>query len=121
MAIVNNGTQVNIHSSYYPSGYTLPTVTTFTDYEYTKTKVITVTKASVQNAAKLVTFAALVAAITAAVTADLDDYDHTAYTITAYSEITAISDNLGVDEVLYTTGAVNYLVTVTTYVKTAII
>jgi hypothetical protein len=121
MAITNNGTQVNIHSSYIPSGYTVPTVTTFTDYEYSKTTVYTVPKSTVQNASKLLTFAALVAAITAAVTADLGDYNATLYNITAYSEITAITDNLGVDEVLYTTGAVNYLVTVITYVKTAII
>jgi hypothetical protein len=121
MALTNNGTVVNVISSKIPSGYTKPSVTTFTDYESTyPDRVITVAKSSVENADEVVTFTALIAAITTAVTTLIEaDYDETANTIEAYAIVKDIQTNNSVGNVLYTNGALNYICTVDIYIKTS--
>ena len=50
MAIVNNGTKNSLPAAKLPTGYTVPTVTTFTDWEYKRTLTLSVLKATVEQA-----------------------------------------------------------------------
>jgi|TARA_R100000501_G_C2619610_1_gene112933 hypothetical protein len=55
MAITNNGVVNSLPASQIPSGYTRPTVTTFTDWQYKRTLTLTVLKATVENATRATT------------------------------------------------------------------
>ena len=121
MALTNNGTAVFLDASYLPAGYTKPTVTKFSDSEYKDSDVVvTIAKSTVENANAVTTFTALVAAITAAVSAIITaDFDVTGNTVTAFANLKVITTNNELDGVLYTNGALNYLCTVDIFVKTA--
>ena len=123
MAITNLGTQNLISANQIPATYTRPIVATFTDDEYTSSSLsLTMTKASVENADKAVTMAAIVAAITAQIDIILAaDYLGTA-TITAYTDLMTLSNNhasLDGLSVWLDTTAVSYICGVKLYVKTA--
>ena len=121
MALTNNGTVVLVNDNKIPTGYTKPTVTTFDDQEskYVN-RSITIAKSGVENSDELVTFAAIVAAVTAAVDTLINaDYDVAGNTITVYSNLKDIITNASVGNVLYTDGVVNYLCTVDIFIKTA--
>jgi hypothetical protein len=123
MAIVNRGIRVNVDSDLLPVGYTKPTVTTFADYEYVKKNVLlTIDKASVDDAVAATTMTALVAALVTAMAADVDvDFDIVANTVTIYGTLEEITTNFNLAGVLYTTGSVNYIGRVTIYIKTVVI
>ena len=57
MAIINNGTQNLLPNNQIPSGYTRPTITTFslTDNHYKQIRSLTVLKSTVENATKSTT------------------------------------------------------------------
>ncbi len=82
MAFTNNGTIVSVPAGQVPSGFTAAAVAEVASTQpgYVN-QIITVLKAGVEDADKVVTFTALVAAITAAVSiiaqADLDDIGNT--------------------------------------------
>jgi len=121
MALTNAGTAVYLDSSLLPAGYTVPTVTKFTDHEYKAADVVlTIAKTGVDESDKVVTFTALVAAVTVAVSAYVTaDYNVSGLTVNCYANLKVIAHNLDMAGVLYTTGAVNYLCTVDIFIKTA--
>lgn len=60
MAITSNGTRNLLKANQLPTGYTLPTVTTFTDFEYTKTLNLTMLKSDIALATPVLTMANLI-------------------------------------------------------------
>ena len=60
MAITSNGTRNLLKENQLPTGYTLPTVTTFTDFEYTKTLNLTMLKSDIALATPVLTMANLI-------------------------------------------------------------
>jgi len=122
MAITNNGTVNNLHISLLPSGYTRPTVTTFTDYEYVNDLSLTVLKATVENATASTTMANIIANATIGITKQITDILAADYlataTVTAYASLDSLSTNMATEVWLDDT-AVSYTCTVKLYVKTA--
>lgn len=121
MALTNNGTSVYLNSSILPAGYTPPVITKFTDHKYKyENAVMAIAKSGVENANKVTTFTALVAAITTAVSAMVTaDYNVSGLTVTAYANLKTVYHNFDLSGVEYTDGAINYLCTVDIFVKTA--
>lgn len=125
MALTYNGTRVDIASSSLPSGYTKPTVTTFTDYEGQYKQVsFTIAKSAVENATATTTMANIITALNTAadayLTADLD----TTNTITAYGIAKTITTNTDdPDDERFTTtatsAALDYIIVVDLFFKTA--
>ena len=60
MAITSNGTRNLLKANQLPTGYTLPTVTIFTDFEYTKTLNLTMLKSDIALATPVLTMANLI-------------------------------------------------------------
>ena len=125
MAITNNGTVNSLDSTLLPSGYTRPTVTEISDYDYVKEVTLSVAKATVENATKATTLANIIAngtvGITAQITAILAaDYLATA-TVTAYTDFYKISSNIEVNTSsdFYNDTAVSYTCYCRLYVKAA--
>jgi len=120
MAITNNGTIVTVPDGQLPSGYTKPTVTTFSDAETTyENRSFTVAKSAVENAVKVTTMTALVAAINAAVDALLANDFVASNTVTAYADLKSYRTDQIFPEKLLTDAVVNYICIVDVYVKTA--
>lgn len=123
MAITNNGTKVSLKESKLPTGYTVPSVTTFTDGKYkTIDMTLTVAKSTVENASNSTTMTALVAAITTQVDGVLAaDYIAT-NTVTCWTDLTELKNNyvdLGGDNDWLDTTVPSYVCSVTMYVKIA--
>lgn len=102
MAIVNSGTKVTVPSDKLPAGYTRPTVTTFSDFEYTKTATLTVDRATVYSATKTTTMANILSngaiGVTKQVT-DLITADFIAASaVTIYTELYDIDTNLKINQ-----------------------
>lgn len=120
MAIVNNGTLNGLPAEKLPSGYTLPTVTTISDFMYRYDHEVSIVTANVlTNVSPATNMATMVTATNTAVTAILAaDFLATA-TVTAYSVITGLEFNLGNPSPKNFSNAItpSYLVSVTTYVK----
>lgn len=121
MALTHYGTEVNVPAAQLPSGYTKPTVTDFDDYEsqYIERQ-FTIAKSGVENATATTTMANIISALNTAIEALLNaDYDTTGLTVTSYATLKALTTNDNVSGVRFTNGAVNYVLTVNIYVKTA--
>jgi len=125
MAITNNGTDVTLSSDYLPSGYTAPTTTTFTDWEYKRDITLSVAKATVENATKATTLTNIVDDVTVGIDAQIDailaaDYLASA-TVTAYTEFYKIDTNIvaGTGTDFYNDTAVSYTCYCRLYVKAA--
>ena len=120
MALTNAGTQVLVNDNKLPTGYTKPTVTTFEDIESKyKDRAFVVVKSVVENADPLVTFAAIVDAITTAVSALITaDYDVT-NTVTAFANLKDVATNLKNGDALYNADVVDYDCIVDIFIKTA--
>lgn len=121
MALIDNGIVVKVPAAELPTGYTKPTVVTFTDFEYSQiNKIFTISKASVQNATAITTIANLLTALQVLIDAAItSDYNTSALTVTIYSELISIDNNHNLAGVEYTNGAINYVCAVNTYIKTA--
>lgn len=125
MAITNNGTQVLLSSDLLPTGYTAPSTTTFTDWEYKREITISVLKTQVENATKSTTLENIVDAATYGIDAQIDailaaDYLASA-TVTAYTELYNISINVlpNKDTDFYNNGSIRYVCSCRLYVKAA--
>ena len=125
MAITNNGTEVTLPSSILPTGYTKPSTTTFTDWEYKRELTLNVTKATVENATRATTLTNIVDNVTVGIDAQIDailaaDFDATD-TVTAYTEFYKIESNIPVNATgdFYTNTAVSYVCYCRLYVKVA--
>ena len=124
--ITNNGCVNSLPAAQLPTGYTIPTVTTFTDYKYVYTIVMDVLKVTVDESDPAVTMLAIIENVTIGIEKQVDDIlaeDFLATrTVTAYSDWTNFQTNmtpiLGTDELL-TDAVTNYECTVKIYIKTA--
>ena len=120
MALVQNGVKVDLASSYVPSGYTLPTVTTFTDYLYFYDQTLSVDKTTVDDPTEATTMAAIVADLTSQINVILNaDFTVATLTVTAYCSFYEISSNLSLDDNFYTNDATSYECKLKVYVKTS--
>lgn len=126
MAITNNGTVNSLTDNEVPAGYTRPTVTTFTDWTDEGTRVLTVLKATVENATATTTMANIIAdaaiGITKQVTDILAAERLASATVTAYADLIGLTNNFsdinGAGVYLQATAA-SYQCTVKIYTKTA--
>ena len=125
MAITNNGTVNSLDSSLLPSGYTRPTVTEISDYDYIKELVVEVDKVTVDNATKATTLTNIIGQATVGITAQVDailaaDYLASA-TVTAYTDFYKISSNIEVNTTsdFYNADSVVYVCSCRLYVKAA--
>jgi len=125
MAITNNGTKNSLTANELPSGYTKPVVSTFTDYEYSRSLTISVLKATVENATASTTMTNIINNATIGITKQITDILAADYlataTVTAYADLVGLSHNLAAinGSALYLTNTpLSYICTVNLYVKT---
>ena len=126
MAITLNGVENNLTSNELPTGYTVPTVATFSDWEYKSTLNLTVLKATVENATASITMDNIFDDGTIGLTKQVTDILAADYlataTVTAYAELVRLSNNYasinGAGTYLTST-ANSYECKVLLYVKTA--
>jgi len=119
--LTNNGTKVSFSAPKVPTGATITDVTEVasTSPEY-KNKVFTIAKSTVENSDKATTFNALLAAVTAAVTALLTaDFDLTTKTVVASAEWLDVKDNQQFVNDFYTDTVQNYICPVDIFVTVA--
>jgi len=119
MSFTNNGTIVTVPTGQIPSGFTAAAVVEVspTQPDYVS-KTFTIAKAGVENADKVVTFTALVAAITAAVTVLAQaDFDDTANTIVISSDFKSYRTNMIFAEELLTNVVQSYKCVVDIFVN----
>lgn len=125
MAISNLGAINNLPAAQLPSGYTKPTVATFTDYEYSRTVTLYVLKATVEAATASATMTAIFNNATIGINkqiADIIAADFlTTPTVTSFGELIALTTTAEVgnfsDSTYLTNTAVSYKCTVKIYVK----
>jgi hypothetical protein len=124
MAITNNGTLNNAPEAKLPTGYSRPSVTTFTDWLWKADMTLTVAKGTVENANPVTTMTNIITNGTVGVTKQVDDILAADFlgtaTVTAYAEILDISTNYRDEtgsEVWLDNIAADYEVTVRVYVK----
>ena len=110
-----------------PTGYTRPTVSTFTDWEWKQTVVLTVLKATVDEATAVATMAAIISNGTIGITFQVSAlvtaaFDVAGATVTAYADWRGLTNNYAsastAGDHLKST-ACSYSCTVDIYVKTA--
>ena len=124
MAITNNGCVNSLPASQLPSGYTRPTVTTFTDWEYKRTLTLSVLKSTVENATRATTMTNIRENGTIGLNKQIVDIIATDFiaseTVTTYGDWTTLSNNFvdvtGTGTALTDTAA-SYTCTVILYVK----
>jgi hypothetical protein len=123
MALTLNGTQNALPIDRLPSGYTAPTVTAVTDYNYVNSKVITLVFSTTATSTASATMTAIVTATNTAISTLLTaDLAVSTKTVTAYGVITEITTNLALPTTTSTTYLLSgttpsYLVSVNIYAK----
>lgn len=124
MSTTNNGTRNRLPGSSLPSGYSRPSVTTFTDYEWTSKQTLSVLKATVDETDPDDTMQAIIANGTIGISKQVDDImtamGADAVTTTVYTDWNGLSNNYvspsgGGDHLTDT--AASYACTVTIYAK----
>ncbi len=126
MAITNNGVVNSLPASQLPTGYTRPTVTTFTDWEYKRTLNLTVLKSTVESATPATTMTNIIENATIGLEKQIVDIIAADYlataTVSTYAVWTVLSNNYadvsGTGDALTDT-ACSYTCTLTLYVKAA--
>lgn len=125
MAITNNGTVNSLPDSQIPTGYTRPTVTTISDYDYVSDLSLTVLKSTVENATKATTMTNIITDAAIGITKQITDILAADYlataTVTAYADLTGIDHNISPVSTsdFYNATAVSFTCTVKLYVKAA--
>ena len=98
MALTNNGTVNNLPAAVLPSGYTRPSVTTFTDFQWTYRLTLSVLKSTVEDATPATTMAQIISNASIGITKQITDIVAadflTAPTTTYYTNWDVISHNL---------------------------
>lgn len=113
MALVYEGMKVSVKDA--PSGYVLPSVDGFSDWQYKLGMTILVLTSSVQDADEVTTFTALVAALEVIVQSKLADFEEATGSPTAYANMrTAVI----VTGNKYGDDSENYQCTVDVFIKT---
>jgi len=125
MAITNNGTQNKLSANLLPTGYTAPTITTFTDWQYKRTLNLTILKSTVENATASTTMTNIFNDATIGLDKQIldivaADYLATA-TVTTFAQLTRLENNISSvnsgNGTWMTDTAVSYTATVDLYVK----
>ena len=97
MAITNNGVMVTMPANLLPSGYTIPTGNSFTDWQYKRTVTLTVLKATVENATKATTLTNIIENATIGIEKQVLDIIAAAFvateTVTTYVDLYNITTN----------------------------
>lgn len=127
MAITNNGTKNSLGAGKIPTGYTRPTITTFTDWEYKRTLTLSVLKSTVENATNSTTMTNIFNNATIGLDKQIIDIIAADYlataTVTTYADLTSLTTNISNESSGNGTWlddtAVSYVATVDLYVKTA--
>ena len=127
MAITNNGTRNSLPAAKKPTGYTSPTITTFTDWEYVRTLSLSVLKAGIENATAATTMTNIFDDATIGLDKQVEDIIAADFlataTVTTWAELTALTTNLADvtsgDGTWMKDTAASYVATVRVYVKAA--
>ena len=124
MAITLNGVENNLTSNELPTGYTLPVVTTFEDFEWRNTLNLTVLKSTVENATASTTMTNIFDDAAIGLTKQVTDILAAAYlasaTVEAWAELVSLTNNYSSinGEGIYLTDTTNsYQCKVIVYVK----
>lgn len=123
MAIVNNGTLNGLPSERLPIGYTLPTVTLVSDFQYKFNTTVTLSVSTTVLSTAVTTMAAIVTATNTAVSAILAADFLASATVTAYAVINNLTTNFAptknntAQTFLLDSTTNSYLVSVSIYVK----
>lgn len=125
MAIINNGTVNKLPAEQLPSGYTSPTVTTFTDYEYRRTLTLSVLKSTVETATPATTMTAIFNNSTIGINKQIADIIAADYlttpAVTTFAELYSLTTNIAqtspTDTTYLNNTPVSYVCTVVLYVK----
>jgi hypothetical protein len=125
MALTNNGTVNNLPADQLPTGYTRPTVTTFTDYQWTYRVTLSVLKSTVEDATPSTTMTNIIDNGTIGITKQITDIVAadflTAPTTTYYTDWVGLSHNLSdlatVSDDVLDNVALSYQCTVQVYLK----
>lgn len=124
MAIINGGTANDVPSVQIPVGYSRPTVARILDFNTASSLILTVLKATVENADPIVTMGNIINNATIGITKQIDDILAAIYlaspTVTAYASLKSITTNLegtsGSDDIFKAT-ATSYRCEVELFVK----
>ena len=126
MALTHNGTVVQLPTSRIPSGYTLPSTSTFTDWEYESSeRTLTVLKSTVQDSDRATTLQNIIDNATIGIDKQVEDLitaeADVTNTVTSYAVLTMIDSNQGASGTndFYTDTAMSYQCTVKFYWKSA--
>lgn len=125
MAIVNLGTINKLPQAQLPSGYALPVVSEFSDFEYTRKITLSVLKSTVETATASTTMAAIFNNATVGINKQIADIIALDYlgtaTVTTYAMLTSLNTNVSQADTLNQTYLLNtpvsYVCTVVLYVK----
>ena len=97
MAITNNGTKNSLPTAQLPAGYVSPTITTFTDFEYTNRLTLSVLKATVDEATTAATMTAIFDDATIGLDKQVEDIIAADYistqTVTTYANLVKLELN----------------------------
>jgi len=126
MALTHNGTVVQLPTSRVPSGYTLPIVSTFTDWEYeSNVRTLSVLKSTVEDSDRETTLANIIGNATIGIDKQVEDlisseFD-TSATVESYAVLTMIDSNQAAsgENDFFTDTAMSYNCIVKFYVKSS--
>jgi len=127
MAITNNGTRNSLPTTKLPTGYTAPTITTFTDWLYRRTLTLSILKATVDEATSSATMDAIFDNGTIGLDKQVIDIIAADYiasrTVTTWADLITLelnnSDVSSGDGTWMKDTAQSYSATVILYIKTA--
>jgi hypothetical protein len=125
MAITNNGVMVTMPTNLLPSGYTVPTGNSFTDWTYKMQVTLNVLKATVENATKATTLTNIIEDATVGIEKQVTDIIAADYlasaTVTTYVDLYDIKSNIetSIATDFYNDTAVSYVCSCYIYVKAA--
>lgn len=125
MPITNLGTSNELPSSRKPTGYISPVVAEFSDFEYRRKIILTVPKATVENASASTTMTNIIANATVGLNKQIQDIMAADYlstaNVTSYAELIDIRLNVDrtsdLDTTYLTNIATAYVCSVILYVK----
>lgn len=124
MAITHLGAENNLPAVQLPTGYVKPNIATFEDYEYPRTLILEVLKATVENANPAVTMANIIDNATIGIDKQVEDILAADFlgtaTVLSFASLTALNTNFAdlksTADYLKTTAA-KYICTVKIFIK----
>lgn len=125
MAITNNGARNSLPAAKLPTGYTVPTITTFTDWEYKRNLTLSILKVTVDEAAANDTMDAIFDDAGIGIDKQVLDIVAATFistqTVTTWADLVALETNLSDDSsgdgTWMKSTAESYTATVVLYIK----